>query len=350
MRIDLNRGWSFTEQFTDGFAHGEIAPDTVTVDLPHSCKTTPFDYFDESIYQMLCGYRKTLSVPEKWAGKRVFLCVGAAAHTAKVYVDGKLLGEHRSGYTAFRTELTSALEPGRDALIAISVDSREDQDIPPFGFVIDYMTYGGIYREVWLEITERAYISDVFVKPELSGRVVSEVTVDGEMPALAVRQMVLDGENAVARAEGSAGEELVLTVPDPEKWSADSPKLYTMVTELLSEGRPVSEHRTRFGFRSAQFRADGFYLNGEKLKLRGLDRHQSYPYVGYAMPASVQRFDADVLRYELGCNCVRTSHYPQSQHFIDRCDELGLMVFTEIPGWQHIGDEEWKDIRNRKVG
>ena len=95
------------------------------------------------------------------------------------------------------------------------------------------------------------------------------------------------------------------------------------------------------GFRQAVFQKDGFYLNGHKLRIRGLNRHQSYPYVGYAMPASIQRMDAEVLKKELGLNAVRTSHYPQSQEFINRCDELGLMVFTEIPGWQHIGDEAW---------
>lgn len=96
------------------------------------------------------------------------------------------------------------------------------------------------------------------------------------------------------------------------------------------------------GFRKAEFRSDGFYLNGRKFKIRGLNRHQSYPYVGYAMPASMQRLDADILKNELGLNGVRTSHYPQSHDFLNRCDELGLLVFTEIPGWQHIGDEEWK--------
>ena len=91
-----------------------------------------------------------------------------------------------------------------------------------------------------------------------------------------------------------------------------------------------------------EFQADGLYINGEKIKLRGLDRHQSYPYVGYAMPESMQKYDADLLKNELGCNAVRTSHYPQSHHFLDRCDELGLLVFTEIPGWQHIGDKAWQ--------
>ena len=105
----------------------------------------------------------------------------------------------------------------------------------------------------------------------------------------------------------------------------------------------MDTHEAKVGFRSAEFRTDGFYLNGEKLKIRGLNRHQSYPYVGYAMPKSMQEFDADVLKNELGLNTVRTSHYPQSHHFLNRCDEIGLLVITEIPGWQHIGDESWQN-------
>jgi beta-galactosidase len=123
----------------------------------------------------------------------------------------------------------------------------------------------------------------------------------------------------------------------------DHPILYVLKTELIRDGEVVDTREDRIGFREAEFRADGFYLNGEKLKLRGIDRHQSYPYVGYAMPESMQKYDADLLKTELGMNAVRTSHYPQSHHFLDRCDELGLLVFTEIPGWQHIGDKAWKN-------
>ena len=115
-----------------------------------------------------------------------------------------------------------------------------------------------------------------------------------------------------------------------------------MKTELLQNGNILDENVTLFGFRTAVFLKDGFYLNGRKVKLRGLNRHQSYPYVGYAMPESMQKLDADILKNELGVNAVRTSHYPQSQYFMERCDEIGLLVFTEIPGWQHIGDENWK--------
>ena len=178
-RIPLNRGWEFTETYTEDFAAGGEAPGAAVVELPHTVRATPYNYFDESVYQMLSGYRKMLHVPAEWSEKRIFLHIGAAAHFAEVFVDGKKLAEHRCGYTAFSVELTEALTPGRDALIAVKLDSRESLDQPPFGFVIDYMTYGGLYREVWLEVREKRHITDVFARPKFGGALDSTVNVSG---------------------------------------------------------------------------------------------------------------------------------------------------------------------------
>jgi beta-galactosidase len=113
----------------------------------------------------------------------------------------------------------------------------------------------------------------------------------------------------------------------------------------LRRGADVIDEDSRpTGFRDAKFTPNGFELNGKVIKLRGLDRHQTFPFVGQAMPARVQRRDAWILKKELKCNIVRTSHYPQSPHFLDACDELGLLVLEEIPGWQHIGDADWKQL------
>ncbi len=334
-RIDLNRDWWFTEDFSDFSAAKRVS-------LPHTCRETPYDYFDESVYQMVCGYRRTLRAPTDWVGCRVFLCLGAAGHSAEVYCNGVAAGEHHCGYTAFRVELTAALRLGEDNELTVRVDSRETQDIPPFGYVIDYMTYGGLYREAWLEIVPPTYIGDVFARPDASGLVNALVTLDGAArEGMSLRAFV--ERRSVGAAVRDAETELTLFVPNARRWDVDEPNLYTLTTELWEGDTLVDSVETRFGFRSAEFRADGFYLNGRRLRLVGLNRHQSYPYVGYAMPASMQRYDAEILKRELGCNAVRTSHYPQSQHFIDRCDELGLLVFTETPGWQHLGGEAWKE-------
>ena len=363
-RISLNRGWEFTESFDQAFAEGGGAPGIVSADLPHTCRITPYHYFDENIYQMVCGYRRKLTVPAAWADRRVFLTIEAAGHSAEVFADGKKLAEHHCGYTAFTTELTNALTPGAEVLLAVKVDSRESQDIPPFGHVIDYMTYGGLYREVWLEVRDRDYIDDVFVSASVdpqkkSALVTSRISLvrqDGE--ACVVRQRVCpageSGPAVILTESPVAGSETQFSIlaqaEDITLWDVDAPALYDVTTELVRDGVTVDTVVTRTGFRRAEFRADGFFLNGRRLKLVGLNRHQSYPFIGYAAPRSLQRLDADILRRELGLNAVRTSHYPQSRHFIDRCDEVGLLVFTEIPGWQHIGGEAWKDqaVRNTR--
>ena len=389
-RIDLNNNWLFTPAWSEGFCTGtESAEHLQEVRLPHTCREVPFHYFDESLYQMVCGYRRTVSAPESWAGKRVLLHIGAAGHSADVFLNGTHIGGHRCGYTAFTVELTGHLLTGRDNMLAIRVDSRESQDFPPFGYVIDYMTYGGLYREVSLEVLEPVYLEDVFAKPiitaglpqedqdHVSAMLESEIMLNGAAEnagTLYIRQKLYEGR--AEDAEKLSAETLVpaeslktetRTVHGEERrvhilemkstavrlWSVERPLLYSLRTELLCVGGGeetlLDSRITTLGFRSAVFYRDGFYLNGRKLKLIGLNRHQSWPYVGYAMPASQQRLDADILKFELGLNAVRTSHYPQSQAFLDRCDEIGLLVFTEIPGWQHIGGEEWKKQAVRNV-
>src|ERR1035437_8142262 len=118
-----------------------------------------------------------------------------------------------------------------------------------------------------------------------------------------------------------------------------SPRLYEVIVTLFVDDQPLHDYRTRIGFREARFEVDGFYLNGRRFQIFGLDRHELYPYVGAAMPRRVKRRDAEILRHEFNCNFVRCSHYPQSEAFLDACDELGLMVWEELPGWQYIGDE-----------
>ena len=131
-------------------------------------------------------------------------------------------------------------------------------------------------------------------------------------------------------------------------WDIEHPNRYLITTELIVNNEIIDTHQVKVGFRQAEFKNHGFFLNGKRVQILGLNRHQSYPYVGYAMPESMQRDDAKVLK-KLGVNAVRTSHYPQSQYFIDECDKLGLLVFTEIPGWQHIGDEEWQNQAVKNV-
>lgn len=370
-RIYINNDWEFTENYSEKLLQPQTDyPGLVKVRLPHTCKETQLHYFDESVYQMVSGYRKVIMASESWEGKKILLTIEGAAHICEVYVNGSKVGEHHCGYTAFTVDLSGQLHYGEENILVIKVDSRETNNIPPFGYVIDYMTYGGIYRDVYLEVKNESYLTDVFVRSDLtqadlddsskmtvqtsSGNVISEISCSTAGSGLYVRQSFrkkgtvsyqMLGESKVAEKQIS----LRFPVEKAELWNLESPVLYEMKTELLLDGTVLDEKIVTFGFRRAEFLQDGFYLNGKKVRIRGLNRHQSYPYVGYAMPESMQKLDADILKNELGVNAVRTSHYPQSHYFLNRCDEIGLLVFTEIPGWQHIGDEAWKDAAVRNV-
>ncbi len=332
--IALNNGWQFTKEWSDEFLDGGGAFEEVR--LPHTNKMLPYHNIDHESYQMICGYRKTVPFTEDMEGKRVFVQFDAAGHIATVYVNGKEKLVHRCGYTAFRVEITEDLKEGK-ADIAVRLDTTENPKIPPFGFVVDYLTYGGLYRSVWLDISEQSFVSDVFVQtPDLETALVSfetEGEAKGEKTVL-----IKDAEGNILAEEKTLGNTAALKVSGAKPWSVDEPRLYICRVEI--EGGSAKE--VTFGFRTAVFKADGFYLNGKKLFIRGLDRHQSYPYIGYAATDSLQIEDARILKEELSCNAVRTSHYPQAQSFLDECDRIGLLVFTEIPGWQHIGDKEWK--------
>lgn len=356
--LHLNDGWEFTPVFDNDFLSG--AGEAEKVRLPHTCKTTPYDYFDESIYQMVCGYRRRLDLRDR-GSRSVFICFGAAAHDAKVYLDGELIGAHQGGYTAFEFELvTDNAEP----LLVVELDTRESLNFPPFGKMIDYLTYGGLYREVRLEYREDCFLADLFAKPSVpesirvtskmnpklaaslifDGVIACDAQIIGDANQLRLSVTPKDSDDVLCEKTIAVGGETSITVPRAHLWDPLCPALYDLKAELIRDGVVMDTLCRRIGFRRAEFKKDGFYINGRKFRLRGLNRHQSYPFVGYAMPRSMQRMDADLLKYELGCNAVRTSHYPQSHHFIERCDELGLVVFTEAPGWQNLGDEAWKDV------
>lgn len=347
-RIYLNNDWLFAEGFKDEYVLGAIDGDMKAVRIPHTVRELPFNYFSEEEYQMLCAYRRVIFAPMEWANKRILITFEGAAHYAEVYLNGERIGEHYSGYTAFSLELTGKFRLGEDNILVVKLDSRESLNIPPFGNVIDYMTYGGIYRDVYLEVKEGCYIEDVFAIPECTGKIESRIRINGDMPSGAkIKQTVIDPSNSnqlVFEKEEDVKNDYCSVfgfIKDVKLWDIDHPYRYLLRTELILDRKVIDTHEIRVGFRKAEFTNEGFFLNGRRVQIRGLNRHQSYPYVGYAMPESMQRDDARILK-NLGVNSVRTSHYPQSHYFIDECDALGLLVFTEIPGWQHIGDSEWK--------
>lgn len=357
-KIHWNKDWYFNADYNETLLSPFLQlEDLEPISLPHSVVETPFHYFSEDIYQKISGYVKKFHAPLSWQNKALLLTFEGVAHKADVMVNGVKACTHLGGYTAFTVDISPLLKWDAENFLVVKVDSRETLNMPPFGYVIDYMTYGGIYREVFLEVKEKAYLKDVFaygkeVLSEQPKMVVSHEVVTSETHKLqGISYTLKDAEGQIVferQVEIEEGFLKEFSLPKMKLWDLDTPYLYTLHVALIGcedSSKPsvlLDEKVISMGFRDARFDASGFMLNGKRLKLRGLNRHQSYPYVGYAMPSRPQRLDAKIMKEELGLNAVRTSHYPQSKHFIEACDQLGLLVFTEIPGWQHIGDEVWK--------
>ena len=366
--IPLWQNWQFAENFEEQYVQPDCDETPFTeVQLPHTVKEVPYHYFDEKIYQFHSCYRKKFAVSHQLQGMCLFIDFDGVMCYAKIFINGHFVGEHKGGYVPFSVEITQYVEygEGENNLLTVYVDSTERPDIPPFGGEVDYLCYGGIYRDVILRAVPHCHIESIYARPvsvlvaEKSVQVDIAIThSDRTNKPIDISVTLFDSRN---RKRAELSRSLEVSVPSLflsmlmdeltglKLWTLEKPELYRIEVSLLEDGMICDTVSTRIGFRTAEFTPEGFFLNGKLLKLRGLNRHQSFPYAGYAMPERVQRKDADILKYELGVNIVRTSHYPQSPYFLDRCDEIGLLVFEETPGWQHIGDSAWQDISYENI-
>ena len=368
--LPINRNWRYSRSVVDG-GHDKNFDDSKfdRIVIPHTNIPLPWHSFDEKTYEFVSLYRRRFKLPAAAKGKQVFVDFEGVMTASTVWINGTRLGEYKGGYTPFSFNLTPHIDFDGENVLAVDVDSTERADIPPFGYEIDYLTFGGIYREVSLRIVPSTFIENIFVRPKDVLTPTPTVDVGCFVQHLQSLREVLqlevelrDGDRVIAKntqrlpfSNTIAPEPMKHTLHldklgDIKLWSLEQRNLYTVHVRLLKDNQVTDEDSRRFGFREAQFTDHGFELNGKVIKLRGLDRHQTFPWVGQAMPGRAQRRDADILRNKLKCNIVRTSHYPQSRYFLDACDEMGLLVLEEIPGWQHIGDQPWQDISVDNVG
>ncbi|MCK8060092.1 MULTISPECIES: glycoside hydrolase family 2 TIM barrel-domain containing protein [unclassified Fusibacter] len=365
----INFDWKYSMDFKEAYILETHDDDLFeTVHLPHTNITLPYNNFDEKLYQFESCYRKRLWIDKVETHQRVYVKFEAVMTYARVYLNGHYVGDHKGGYTPFRLDLTDYAVFESENTLVVYVDSTERSDIPPFGFVVDYLTYGGIYREVSLEYCSDVHLENVAVRAKdvLTDALFLDMDLylhnhKQEKGDLTCAFSILEDETLIKTFKKTLQvssdldekinvQESLADVSHAIKlWGTDHPHLYWLEISLMSGEKLIDRLKIRFGFRDARFSPEGFFLNGERLKIQGINRHQSFPYVGYAMPKSAQYKDAELLKYELGVNAVRLSHYPHSDHFMDRCDELGLLVFDEIPGWQHIGDEAWQETALENV-
>ncbi len=343
-RIYLNEDWLYCEDINN--EKGEM------VRIPHTTKEVPFNYFSPNLYEKLCSYTKTIHIEKSWQDKALILTFEAVGHKAHLYINKKEVLVHNSGYTAFSCDISEFVDFGKENEIYLKVDSHENLNIPPFGHLIDYMTYGGIYRDVYLEVKNKTFIEDVFIftenvlKEEKTLNIKTSLSKEDEGISLEYflfKKGESDKKSILNTEVNNKEINSSIQISDALLWDTENPNVYSLQTKLIKNGEVIDTKIENFGFRKTEFKTDGFYLNDKKVKLRGVNRHQAYAYVGYAMPKSAQVFDAKILKEELGVNAVRTSHYAQSHYFIDACDDMGILVFTEIPGWQYLGDSQWKE-------
>lgn len=339
------------------------------VTLPHSATIEPIGG-TTSTWEGVAYYKKSFAVPANWRGKRIVIEFEGAMQQSDVWLNGRLVTQHKGGYTPFSADLSAMLAYGKTNDLVVRLDNRAGPDFPPGkdlkknGFTY----WSGLYRSVYLHVGNPIHISDpvmadrvggggvFFRTPEVSAeraRALVQTHVVNQSNAKAtvtVRQTLLDATGATVLQQLSAGQVVAhdgdvhitqaFTLDHPALWHPDHPSLYTLRTTLLADGREVDQLEQRVGFRHLAFDAkDGFSINGQALYLVGTNRHQDYPYIGVALSKQAQYRDMLKIK-QAGYNAVRLAHYPQDPAVYEAADELGLMLIDCIPGWQFFNNND----------
>lgn len=339
------------------------------VSLPHTAHLEPRLVNDQ--WQGICWYRKQVEAPAKLKDKKIFLEWEAAMNYAKIWINGTLVAEHHGGYLPIVIDATPYLNFGKQNTIAIRLDNKDNPVTGPKPLrILDFNTYGGLYRKMNVFVKDKIYISHptladkvasggIFITtPKVSEEeaivsvqthIVNELAAAQEVKIshtiLFADKQVATFQSVTSAIGGQRDVEIkhVIPINQPHLWSPSTPHLYQLRTEVWLDGKKVDEQTNRFGIREFTFKGDDFYINGKKTFLRGVNRHQEYPFIGYALSDNAQYRDVKKIK-DAGFDYIRLSHYPQSPALMDACDELGLVVIDAILGWQYYGDNE--DFRN----
>lgn len=354
------------------------------VSLPNGIENLPTEASGCVNYQGEVWYRKHFTPEESWKGKELFLHFEAIMGKSKVWINGKLVKEHFGGFLPVIANITSYMNYGEDNVIAVCADNSDDPSYPPGKQqdMLDFAYFGGIYRDCWLIAHNDVFITDPNYENETAGGGLfvsfnhvstqsAEVKLDAHIRNLSEKsfsgkveyqlfdpsnKLVAQSDQSFSVSKGKARQtSLVLYVNQPELWEPDSPSLYQLhILVKDNKGNVVDGYRRRIGIRSIEFKGkDGFWLNGKPYPypLIGANRHQDFAVIGNALSNSLHWRDAKKLR-DAGFRVIRNAHYPQDPAFMDACDELGLFVIVNTPGWQFWNDEPifaqrvYNDIRN----
>jgi beta-galactosidase len=376
LKLKFNSGWRF---FRGDVPEAALsAPDFddsswESVHLPHSPKILPLRPAWPQDNAGINWYRKLFRLPEAYRGRKLFLEFEGADQVADVWVNGAHLLTHEGAYLPFTVDITELARFGGETnVVVLRVDNHPNPDIPGYG---GWVSFGGLYRDVWLHVTDKLHITDpVYAdRPASGGVFVTYPFVSDSLAVVQVKTHVLNEHarsasctlhtrlldlsgrevaSAVSTAKIPAYRDYefiqTLEVKRPSLWHPNHPHLYSLRSEVQEGGESMDVVVTRIGIRRIEFRRDGFYINGERLVFMGANRVQEYPYVSWAVPNSAQRRDALRLK-EAGFQYVRCSHNPQDPSFLDACDELGLLVMDCIPGFQFIGGPKFRENSFRNM-
>ena len=318
--ISLNDGWIFCK-------NGEKE----TVNIPHTWNGLDGQGAGEDGYfRGACTYTRILP---RYEGK-VYLEFLGANSLCTVKINGREAGKHEGGYSTFRVDITKLLTSPKNFL-EVTVDNSESKTAYP-GFA-DFTFYGGLYRGVNLiyDVPETHFsLTDfgskgVYVTPKMNGDVYVKAVVSGYHTGVKVRYDVMDAQGKIV---ATAGDKEKLHVDNPILWNGmENPYLYTLKASVIDNGAVMDEAKLRFGFRDIKFDSDnGCILNGQHIKLKGVSRHQDREEIGNALTMAEHMEDLELIK-DMGANSIRLAHYQQAGDFYDLCDEMGFLVWAEIP-------------------
>ena len=381
----MNPAWRFYKGAVQGAEKVDYDDSSwALISLPDGMETLPTEASGCVNYQGESWYRKHFTPEDAWKGKRLFLHFEAIMGKSKVWINGVLVKEHFGGFLPVISDVTDYLEYGKDNVIAVWADNSDDPSYPPGKQqdMLDFAYFGGIYRDCWMIAHNDVFITDPNYENEAAGsglfvsfdnvseksadirldthiRNLSDKSFSGKVEYTLYdrnNQKVLSAGESFSVGKGKARQTSVKAkIENPDLWEPDYPYLYQLHVLIKdNQGNVVDGYRRRIGIRSIEFKGkDGFWLNGKPYPypLIGANRHQDFAVIGNALSNSLHWRDAKKLR-DAGLRVIRNAHYPQDPAFMDACDELGLFVIVNTPGWQFWNDEPvfaqrvYSDIRN----
>ncbi|WP_421876670.1 glycoside hydrolase family 2 protein [Marinoscillum sp.] len=347
--ININESWQYLEKdyiHPDGALSDE---GWINVDLPHTWNAQDATDVVPGYRRNASWYRKSVSI-QQTEGKRYFLYFEGSNMVTKVYVNGQEAGGHVGGYVGFEIEITDQARKGANDIL-IRVDNSYNKQLIPSN-QSDFFLFGGITRDLWLKTVSSTFIEDVTIStPEVSaseGKTRVLVELDGiSARSHSVSLRVQDPSGKVVFSKAVAVEDgqatFNFTEDNPALWDVNNPQLYAVQVALLDGKKVKDQVSDRYGYRWIEFKKHGpFYLNGRRLLLRGTHRHEEFAGLGAALPNKMHWADMKAIK-DMGANFVRLGHYPQDPEVYKACDELGILVWDELPWCRGgVGDEVWK--------